>query len=87
YAPGWNSVFPARLVASGGRYEIEIGVVPKILPMEQKMMVQEGILSRMGRLIAGVANAAIDKAEGTSKVAVVEQAIREIDAAADEARV
>lgn len=87
YSPGWNSVFPARLIASGGRYEIEIGVVPKILPMEQKMMVQEGILSRMGRLIAGVANAAIDKAEGTSKVAVVEQAIREIDAAADEARV
>lgn len=87
YAPGWNSVFPARLIASGGRYEIEIGVVPKILPMEQKMMVQEGILSRMGRLIAGVANAAIDKAEGTSKVAVVEQAIREIDTAADEARV
>ena len=49
-------------------------------------MMNEGILSRMGRLIAGLANAAVDKAEGTNKVAVVEQALREIDAAADEAR-
>lgn len=49
-------------------------------------MTNEGILSRMGRLIAGLANAAVDKAEGTNKVVVVEQALREIDTAAEEAR-
>jgi phage shock protein A len=52
------------------------------------MMMNEGILSRIGRLIAGLANAAVDKAEdGVGKIAVIEQALREIDAAADEAKV
>lgn len=49
-------------------------------------MSTDNILSRMGRVIAGLANAAVDKAEGASGAAVIEQAIREIDAAADEAR-
>lgn len=49
-------------------------------------MIHEGILSRMGRLIAGVAYATVDKAEGANRVAIVEQAIREIDAAAEDAR-
>lgn len=50
-------------------------------------MTSEGILPRVGRLIAGLANAAVDKAEGANKIAVVEQALRDIDSAADEARV
>lgn len=49
-------------------------------------MIHEGILSRMGRLIAGVAYATMEKAEGANGVAIVEQAIREIDHAAEEAR-
>ena len=49
-------------------------------------MIHEGILSRMGRLIAGVAYATMEKAEGANGVAIVEQAIREIDSAAEEAR-
>src|SRR5262249_61656383 len=49
-------------------------------------MVHEGILARMGRVIAGVAFAAVEKAEAANNVAVIEQAIREIDAAAEEAR-
>lgn len=49
-------------------------------------MVHEGVLSRMGRLIAGIANATIDKVEDSNKVAIVEQAIREIDQAAESAR-
>ena len=49
-------------------------------------MIHEGILSRMGRLIAGVTYATIEKAEGVNGVAIVEQAIREIDSAAEEAR-
>ena len=49
-------------------------------------MSSESILARTGRLLAGMANQAIDNAEGVNKLAVVTQAIREIDAAADEAR-
>ncbi|MBX4925078.1 PspA/IM30 family protein [Rhizobium binae] len=85
YSRGWESIFPAYLVANHDRYEINIGVTPNSARMEENMT-NEGILSRMGRLIAGIANAAIDKAEGVNKIAVIEQAIREIDAAAEEAR-
>ncbi|WP_311043662.1 PspA/IM30 family protein [Rhizobium bangladeshense] len=85
YSKGWDSIFPAYLVAGPDRYEIHIGVTPNSARMEENMT-NEGILSRMGRLIAGIANAAIDKAEGVNKIAVIEQAIREIDAAAEEAR-
>jgi phage shock protein A len=84
YSAGWDHIFPAYLAVTGGRYEIHIGVTPNSPRMEENM--NEGVLSRMGRLIAGIANAAIDKAEGSNKLAIIEQAIREIDAAADEAR-
>jgi hypothetical protein len=86
YSKGWNSVFPAYLIREHGQYEIHIGVRQSASRTEENMMMNEGILSRMGRLIAGVANAAIDKAEGANKVAIIEQAIREIDNAANEAR-
>lgn len=86
YAQGWEALFPARLVAQNGDYEIHVGVEPRASQMEDTHMLHEGVLSRMGRLIAGMANAAIDKAEDANKVAVVEQAIREIDQAADAAR-
>jgi hypothetical protein len=85
YAAGWDAVFPARLVVRGGSYEIHVGVVRRA-PANQEGTMQEGVLSRMGRLIAGIANATIDKVEDQNKIAVVEQAIREIDHAADQAR-
>ncbi|HMO28050.1 PspA/IM30 family protein [Enterovirga sp.] len=85
YAPGWDPVFPARLVARGESYEIQVGVVRRA-PHVQEGAMQEGVLSRMGRLIAGIAHATIDRVEDAGKVAVVEQAIREIDQAADQAR-
>jgi PspA/IM30 family len=85
YAEGWKGALPARLVLHQGTFELRIGVTPNIAT-EEKTMIHEGILSRMGRLIAGVAYATVDKAEGTNRSAVVEQAIREIDAAAEEAR-
>jgi phage shock protein A len=40
----------------------------------------------MGRLLAAIASQTIDNAENSNKVALVKQAIREIDAGADEAR-
>ncbi|MFT2213988.1 PspA/IM30 family protein [Rhizobium giardinii] len=87
YSRGTLNIFAAQLVAAHGDYEIHISVTTHSDRTEGDMMMNEGILSRMGRLIAGIANAAVDKAEGTNKIAVVEQALREIDAAAEEARV
>ncbi|MGY4419320.1 phage shock protein A [Bradyrhizobium sp. JR6.1] len=49
-------------------------------------MLHEGILARMGRLLAAIASQTIDNVESNNKVALVKQAIREIDAGADEAR-
>jgi hypothetical protein len=87
YSRGTVDVFAAELVSDHGQYELHVSVNQVSDRMEDSMMMtQEGILSRMGRLIAGAANAAIDRIEDTNKVAVVEQALREIDAAAEEAR-
>lgn len=49
-------------------------------------MSNEGILARLGRVIAGVVNNAVDAAESSNPVAVAQQAVREIGAIADEAR-
>jgi phage shock protein A len=86
YFPGWESPFPAHLVCADGAYEIHIAVKSKSIPTEEKTMVHEGILVRMGRLLAAIANQTVDNAENSNKVALVRQAIREIDAGADEAR-
>ena len=86
YSRGTLNVFAAQLVAHHGSYQIHIGVTTHAHRTEETMMMNEGILSRMGRLIAGLANAAVDKAEDSNKIAIVEQALREIDSAAEEAR-
>jgi hypothetical protein len=86
YVAGWEGPFPAHLVSDGHGYEIHIAVKSKSTPPEEKTMLHEGILARMGRLLAAIASQTIDNAESSNKVAVVKQAIREIDAGADEAR-
>ena len=86
YLAGWDSPFPAHLVSDGHTYEIHIAVKSKSAQPEEKTMLHEGILARMGRLLAAIASQTIDNAENTNKVALVKQAIREIDAGADEAR-
>jgi len=86
YVAGWDGPFPALLVSDGHGYEIHIAVKSKSTPPEEKTMLHEGILARMGRLLAAIASQTIDNAESSNKVAVVKQAIREIDAGADEAR-
>ena len=50
------------------------------------MSATESALKRIGRVIAGMTNLAVDAAEGVNPEAVITQAIREIDAAADEVR-
>ena len=86
YLAGWESPFPAHLVSDGQAYEIHIAVKSKSTQPEEKTMLHEGILARMGRLLAAIASQTIDNAESNNKVALVKQAIREIDAGADEAR-
>ena len=90
YAKGWGHAAPAHLVRNDGSFEIHFGVMPNISPEEDVMMAQsapaESLLSRAGRLIAGIALEAIERAEGKNKQAVVKQAIREIEAAEQEAR-
>jgi len=81
-----ESPFPAHLVSDGQTYEIHIAVKSKSTQPEEKTMLHEGILARMGRLLAAIASQTIDNAESSNKVALVKQAIREIDAGADEAR-
>jgi phage shock protein A len=86
YLAGWESPFPAHLVSDGHAYEIQIAVKSKSIQPEEKTMLHEGILARMGRLLAAIASQTIDNAENSNKLALVKQAIREIDAGADEAR-
>jgi phage shock protein A len=86
YREGWRGPAPARLVQTDGGFEIIVGVNPFIRPAEEKSMAYEGILSRVGRLVAGLTHAAVDRAEQRDPVAVVEQAIRDIDREAEEAR-
>lgn len=72
---------------------IAIGSVPSspasvpTSPAKESTMIADTVLSRLGRLIAGMAHNALDTAEGVQPIAVLEQAIREIDAAANEVRV
>lgn len=86
YSRGSLDLFNAQLVLRNDCYQIEIGVDTRAGQTEDTMTANESILSRMGRLIAGLANNAVDMAEGANKIVVVEQALREIDQAADDAR-
>jgi phage shock protein A len=91
YAKGWGHSAPAHLVHSDGSFEIHFGVAPNIPPEQENVMMAqhapaESLFSRAGRLLAGIAVEAIERAEGNNKQAVVKQAIREIEAAEQEAR-
>lgn len=86
YLDGWRGSAPARLRSTNNAYEIRVGVRPSARPSGDGSMAYEGILSRAGRLVAGLAHAAIDKAEQSGPIPVVEQALRDIDREAGEAR-
>src|SRR6202789_4465996 len=85
YLAGWDGPFPAHLVSDGSAYEIQIAVKSKSTQPEEKIMLHEGILARMGRLLAAIASQTIDNAESSNKVAVVKQANREKDAGGGDA--
>ncbi len=91
YAEGWGQSAPAHLIRTDDGFEVHYGVTPNSLPEEENAMdtiaaAPENFLSRVGRLIAGIAYDAIEQAEGKNKLGVVGQAIREIERAEGEAR-
>lgn len=86
YFSGWNDNATARLVRVASGYEIRVASEVRVQQEEIPMAV-ENIVGRIGRLIAGMAHHAIDQAEQANAEAVLEQAMREIDAAAEEVRV
>lgn len=96
YADGWGHATPAQLVRADGGFEVHFGVTASTSPVlssgkDHVMLAEHApapdtLLSRAGRLIAGIAYGAIEKAEATNKVALVKQAIREIEQAEGEAR-
>jgi phage shock protein A len=93
YAKGWAHATPGQLVRNDdGSFEVRFGVTANATQGKEHVMLAEHapapdtILSRAGRLIAGIAYGAIEKAEDNNKVALVKQAIREIEQAEKEAR-
>ncbi len=86
YRSGWDDFAEARLCFSGTSINILVGVQAGLHPQKETTMSNEGILARLGRVIAGVVNNAVDVAEGANPIAVAQQAVREIEKIADEAR-
>ncbi len=98
---GYDAVLPvgaqARLVDANGTFELwaATALSEDAPPLQQHpistrketLMTTDTIVSRLGRLISGMAHAAVDSVEGVQPTAVLEQAIREIDTAADDVRV
>src|SRR5258708_8814073 len=86
YLAGWESPFPAHLVSDGHTYEIHIAVKSKSTQPEEKTMLHEGILARMGRLLAAIASQTIDNAESSNKLPLVKQTIPQIAPTPHQAR-
>lgn len=88
YGDNWQGSAPARLVYRENRFEFLIAAGLAVVETAQKErnMTTENALSRIGRVISGMTHAAISAAEQANPPAVLEQAIREIDGAADEVR-
>ncbi|MDT3381040.1 PspA/IM30 family protein [Labrys neptuniae] len=86
YHGGWDDFAEARLVFEGPSLRIDVGVQASIHPQKETPMSNEGILARLGRVIAGVVNNAVDTAEAANPTAVAQQAVREIGKIAEEAR-
>jgi phage shock protein A len=85
YTAGWPDHAEARLVLRDDETLVLVGIASAVKPKETTMAT-EGILSRIGRVIAGVAHGTVDALEGANAIATVEQSIREIDAVAEDAR-
>ena len=85
YAAGWSDHAEARLMLTDDKTLVLVGIASAV-QQKESAMTTEGMLSRIGRVIAGVAHGTVDALEGANAIATVEQSIREIDAVADDAR-
>jgi len=91
YGAGWLDLAPARLMETANGFEliastVDVTIAKTKRTKEATVPTTESALRRIGRVIAGMTNLAIDAAEGVNPEAVLAQSIREIDAAADEVR-
>ncbi len=85
YVPARHEISPARLILVGDSLTLHAGVAVPAAAAETTAMA-DTILTRVGRMIAGFSNAALDTMEGRDPLAVAEQALREIDGVIEEAR-
>jgi hypothetical protein len=85
YGLTWQEVSPARLIIAGDTLTLHAGVAVPASIEETKTMA-ETIRTRVGRLIAGFSNAAIDAVEGRDPLMVAEEALREIGRIIGQAR-
>jgi phage shock protein A len=77
----------ARLTIDDGNIDlVAASPTPDSTIKEAFMTATDTVVTRIGRVIAGMTHAAITAAEQTNPVAVIEQSIREIDSAADEVK-
>src|SRR5262249_23000087 len=88
YSPGGPPAAPARLIHTPQGWELRIGVHDSVLGTRKKetAMAAEGVVARVGRVMAGMAHSVVDMVEQANPEAVVAQALREIDGALDEVR-
>jgi phage shock protein A len=86
YTPGGPS--PARLLRTLQGWDLRIGVDDSVLETQAKetTMTTEGVVTRIGRVMAGMAHSVVDMAEQANPEAILTQALREIDGAIDEVR-
>lgn len=90
YDGPWRELSAARLTIAGDDITIVVGVLvmpPHPAPNQKEIRIMpETILTRVGRIIGGLSNAALEAVEDRNDLAVAEQALREIDAVIHEAR-
>jgi phage shock protein A len=88
YSLGGPTSTPARLVCTPQGWELRIGVDDSVLGTQAKeaTMATEGVVARIGRVMAGMAHSVVDLAEQSNPEAVLTQALREIDGAIEEVR-
>ncbi|BAU89294.1 phage shock protein PspA [Methylorubrum populi] len=84
YDGPWREISSARLTLAGDTLTIQVGV--SVTPPKEETRMPENILTRVGRIIGGLSNAALEAVEDRNGLAVAEQALREIDAVIHEAR-
>lgn len=77
----------ARLIFNDDTIDL-VAASPSSLPSHKEafMTATETVVTRIGRVIAGMTHAAVSAAEQVNPDAIIEQSIREIDSAADEVK-